>query len=109
MKLLIAIIQEQDMDKLSKVLAKANIFATLLQSQGTFLKQKNITVLMAFEENNIDNVLKIFKKCCVAKKELLSAPPVSSLPGEFITPGPTEITVGGATIMILDINKFEKI
>ena len=109
MKLLIAIIQEQDMDKLSKALAKANIFATLLQSQGTFLKQKNITVLMALEENNIDNVLKIFKKCCVAKQQLLSAPPVSSMPGEFIMPQPTEITVGGATIMVLDLNRFEKI
>ena len=53
-------------------------------------------------------LIEIFKNCCSRRTQIVpTAPPFI---GEgFLSAAPVEVTIGGATIFILDIDKFLKI
>lgn len=108
MKLLITIVQDQDVSSLLEALIEADFRATRLASTGGFLRQGNTTLLIGVDENQIDAVLTIIKKTCKKREQLDSAP--------FLSFGRTgldnhldKIIVGGATVFSVDVERFEKI
>jgi uncharacterized protein YaaQ len=108
MKLIITITSEKNTEKLIKLLAKKGFTATILESRGIFLKEKNCTLLIACKEKEIPSILEVIKKCCAAKEEYISTPP-EPIDKEFTVPLPSLVKVGGAVIMVVDLEKFEKI
>lgn len=94
MKLIIAIIQDEYINKVVKALMLEKIRATKLSSTGGFLKSGNTTLLIGVEEAQVDEVVQLIKGQCKAKK---------------VKEGEKEVTVGGANLFIMDINKHVKI
>jgi uncharacterized protein YaaQ len=108
MKLVIGIVNNDDAGHLLAEITKASLQATKLSTSGGFLKMGNATILVGVEDERVDEVTEIFKNCCSRRTQMVpTAPPFI---GEgFLSAAPVEITIGGATIFILDIEKFVKL
>lgn len=94
MKLIIAIIQDDYINKIMRTLMENKVRATKLSSTGGFLKSGNTTLLIGVEEEQVDEVVELIKKDCESKN-------VKAANGE--------VTVGGANLFIMDIDKYMKI
>lgn len=105
MKLIIAIVQDQDSMILIDELMAEDFRVTKLSSTGGFLKQGNTTLLMGVEEDKVKDVLSIIEKNCKTR-EVTSSLLGMSMHGEGYIPYPIEVQVGGATIFVLDIEEF---
>ncbi len=109
MKLILAIVHFEDAQNLVSVLTKANYKTTQLEGIGGFLKEKNALILVGTEEKNIEKVIEIIKTNCQARTEQIASIPQTTEPGGFIPPESAEITVGGATIFVIDVEQFKRI
>ena len=107
MKLIIAIVSNDDSPALMKALVKNRYFVTKLASSGGFLKKGNTTLMIGAKAEEIDNIIQIISEQSRTRNELVP----SSVISEFgIMPSaPLEVTVGGATLFILDVEQFMKI
>ena len=104
MKLIIAIIQDQDLFLLREDLSKNNFRMTKLSSTGGFLKTGNSTLLIGVEDERVDECLKIIEEDCKAR-EADSAMLNITMPTDAYMPYPVEITIGGATVFIVDVEE----
>lgn len=108
MKLLIAVVQDQDSHRLSGALIKAGLRATKLASTGGFLKSGNSTFLIGVQDQEYDKALQIIKSNCKAREQMIS--PVSPIGGsaESYVPYPVEVQVGGATVFVVSVEDFRQ-
>lgn len=106
MKLVVAVVQDQDSNRLSNVLMKNNFRATKLASTGGFLRSGNTTFLIGVEDAKVAPLLDLIRENCRARDQLVS--PVSPLGGnaDAYIPYPVEVEVGGATVFVLPIEQF---
>ncbi|SOC26170.1 uncharacterized protein YaaQ [Ureibacillus xyleni] len=106
MKLVVAVVQDQDSNRLSNALTKNNFRATKLASTGGFLRSGNTTFIVGTEDTKIPRLLEIIKDNCRSREQMVS--PVSPLGGnaDSYIPYPIEVEVGGATVFVLPIEQF---
>lgn len=109
MKLVIAIVQDDDAANVVSKLNKENFRVTKLATTGGFLRAGNTTLLVGVEEERTDEVIRIIRELCETRKQLItSTSPVAGSTGVYV-PYPIEVAVGGATIFVVDVDKFVKI
>jgi uncharacterized protein YaaQ len=108
MKLIIAIVQDQDVPSLMDDLTEKEFRVTKLASTGGFLKSGNTTLLLGVEDEEVDNVIGIIEDNCKTR-EITTSLLTVSMPGDTYIPYPLEVKVGGATLFILDVERFVKI
>ena len=109
MKLIIAIVQDEDASRLISTLMADGYRVTKLATTGGFLRSGNTTLLVGVEDDMLDNAMTIIEKVCKSRKQIATSPsPISGATGVFV-PYPIEVTVGGATIFVLDMEQFKKI
>ena len=107
MKLIIAIINNDDSLTVQSELVTKGYFVTKLSSTGGFLKQGNTTFLIGVEDQKVDPVISIIKEN--AHKRVISEPTMpTGMMGDFLTPVMVDVTIGGATIFVLPIESFVK-
>ncbi|SDO58982.1 cyclic-di-AMP receptor [Alkalicoccus daliensis] len=108
MKLIIAVIQDKDSNRLSDALVDQEFQATKLASTGGFLKAGNTTFMIGVKDAEVDSVLAIIKENCESREQLVA--PISPMGGnaDSYVPYPVEVQVGGATVFILPVEQFEK-
>ncbi|MBD8028485.1 cyclic-di-AMP receptor [Ureibacillus sp. Re31] len=106
MKLVVAVVQDQDSNRLSSALTKHNFRATKLASTGGFLRSGNTTFIVGTEDSLIPQLLDIIRDNCRSREQMVS--PVSPLGGnaDSYIPYPIEVEVGGATVFVLPIEQF---
>lgn len=112
MHLMIAIIQNEDADLLSKRLNSAGIRLTRLSSIGGFLSSGNVTILAGVEEAQMEVVLGIIRKTCRTRRRYINPTPAGTEPTHLAlaTPGiPLEVLVGGATIFTFPVKRFARL
>ena len=110
MKLIIAIVQDEDSSKLLSRLMQGGFGVTKLATTGGFLKAGNTTLLLGVEEERVDEAIGIIETVCKSRKQMTSATTsITGLShGEFAS-YPIEVTVGGATLFVLTVDQFKKI
>jgi len=109
MKLIIAVVQDDDVEDLVEALVKEKIYSTKLASTGGFLREGNTTLLIGVEKEKVDLVISIIKDICKSRKQTFTTPiPPTGSAGVYI-PYPIDVMVGGATIFVVDIDRFEKV
>ncbi len=107
MKLLIAVVQDKDSIRLIESLVDKGYRSTKLASTGGFLKAGNTTLLIGVEDEDVEKVTAIIKEICQAREQLVTPmAPVGSNAVESYVPYPIEVLVGGATIFVVDVEKF---
>ena len=109
MKLVVAIVQGEDAARTVEALSGAGLSVTRLASSGGFLQQGNATLLVGVEEERVEQVLTLVRTNCRERSHYLTPMPPMLEPGEVFMPFPVEVQVGGATIFVLDVERFEKL
>ena len=107
MKLVYAIVNNDDSHSVSSALTKAGFFATKLASTGGFLMAGNTTFLICAEDDRIDEIIDIISKKSHKRKQFV--PSATSYGVGTYTSIPVEVSIGGATIFVTNIERFEKI
>ena len=109
MKLIIAIVQDEDAARLISELMSDGFGVTKLATTGGFLRAGNTTLLVGVDDDRFDAAMVVIEKVCKSRKQI-AASPVSmvGVPGAY-TPYPTEVVVGGATIFVLTVDQFIKL
>lgn len=106
MKLIVAIINSDDSQTVLSEITKAGFYATKLSTTGGFLRAGNLTLLMGVEDDNVDTLLEILRTNCRKREEITSVSPAFE---SGVMPAiPVQITVGGATVFVLDVEQFHK-
>lgn len=108
MKMVIAIVHSDDAGALVKALSQAGFGVTHVKSAGGFLRKTNATILAGVPDRDVDRVIDIVRQRCHARTEHVTPLPPVVEPGEVYMPYPMEVDVGGATIFVLDVARFEK-
>ena len=105
MKLLISIIQQEDMRELLDQLLSKGFKVTKLKSIGGFLEVSNIVLLMAVEDEKVNECLDIIKEHAHSRDRYVETLPFNLIEGISGFSLPVKVTVGGAQVFILDIEK----
>lgn len=106
MKLIIAVVSNDDSHSLSNALTKENFAVTKLATTGGFLKIGNTTMLIGTEEERVEKCIEIIKEESKQRTELVPSTASYDI-GRFAT-FPVEVQVGGATIFVMDVAQFIK-
>lgn len=72
MKMIIAIVQDQDSQELSDRLVENNFRATKLASTGGFLRAGNTTFLSGVDDDRVDEILEVIGHTCGNREQLVS-------------------------------------
>ena len=110
MKLIIAIVQDEDSSKLLSRLMQKGFGVTKLATTGGFLKAGNTTLLLGVEEERVDEAVQIVEAVCKSRKQMTTTTTAVSgiTHGEYAS-FPVEVTVGGATLFVLTVDQFLKV
>ena len=108
MKLVLAVVPNDDSVNATSALTKEGFFVTKLSTTGGFLMVGNTTLLIGTEADRVGEIKDILKKHCATRKRVA---PTSSSFGRGLSDQSVaeETIVGGATIFVLDVESFEKI
>lgn len=110
MKLVTAIVQNEDANKLISKLRENGFSSTKTSSTGGFLSSGNTTITSVVEDDRVDEEIDIIKEICKTKKKITAALPPSSFStvGGYL-PQTIEVTVGGAVVYVTSVERFEKV
>lgn len=106
MKLVYAIMSNDDSKVALSILTKSGFYVTKISSTGGFLSDKNTTLMICTEDEKVDDLIELIKKQCKKSKKVVPLP-MSQGVGSYTTV-PAKMSVGGATIFVTNIERFEK-
>lgn len=107
MKLIFAIINNDDSHAVQTALTKSGFQATKLASSGGFLMAGNTTFMICSEDDKLDEIIDIIKEHSHKRRQFV---PNSAAYSQGAYAGfPVEVTVGGATVFVTNIERFEKV
>lgn len=109
MKMVIAIVQDDDALDLVDALTEKNFRVTKLATTGGFLKSGNTTLLMGVEATKTQEVIDIIELTCKKRNEVVASPVPFSASTELYMQFPVEVQVGGATVFVIDVDQFVRI
>lgn len=104
-RLILAVVQAQDVLRASRALSQAGFYVVELASSGGFLGRRNTTLLIGLRQDQEGLALSLIQENCHQRVEYISTPLEGApLPIPVATP----ITVGGATVFTLAVERFEE-
>ena len=108
MKLILAIVHNDDSVLVSSSLTKAGFHVTKMASTGGFLMSGNTTFIMGVNDDETDKAIDIISK--YSKKRTQSvANDIALATGNMSSNIPIEVQVGGGTIFVLNVERFERV
>ena len=107
MKLIIAIVNRDDASAVTQSLTKKGFSSTKLSTTGGFLMAGNVTILIGVDEEKVQTVIDTIKEHSHSRKQMI--PTTTEMSYGYYPSMPVEVTVGGATIFVLDIDRFERV
>lgn len=107
MKLILAIVSNDDAHSVTSSLNKDNFQVTRLATTGGFLRAGNTTIIVGVEDQDVDHCIEIIGKECEKRTEVVPSSASYDI-GRYAS-FPIEVQVGGATIFVLDVEQFHKL
>jgi len=106
MKLIMAIVNKDDSNAVSSALTKNGFSVTKLATTGGFLMSGNTTFLLGVDESRIDEAMSIIEKHSNKRSQMV---PSTTYGTSSYSSFPMEVTVGGATVFVLNVERYEKL
>lgn len=109
MKLIVAIVNKDDTAAVSGALRKKEYQVTKIGTTGGFLQKGNTTLLVGVEDDRVDDAVSVIKSN--GHRRVVRTGP--NLPAELMLgPGAVmsdgvDVTVGGATVFVLNVERYE--
>ncbi len=109
MRLVLAVVQSSDAGRVLRALTGKGLRVTRLASTGGFLREGNVTLLTGVEDSQVEEVLVVMRKNAQRRTKIVAA---SDLTVPMLGIGASdadwvEVAVGGATVFVLDVVRFE--
>lgn len=108
MKLIYAIVNNDDSHSVSNALTQNGFSVTKLASTGGFLMSGNTTFLVCSEDSKVDDIIETIREHSRKRKQFVPSAASYGAVGEYASFN-VEVSVGGATIFVTDIERFEKV
>lgn len=108
MKLIVAIVNYDDAGSVVQNLAKNGFSCTRLSTTGGFLLAGNVTLLIGVEDEQVSEAIDVIRQFSHSRRQLV--PSFTEMGYGFMPPSiPVEVTVGGATLFVVDVERFERL
>ena len=108
MKLILAIVNNDDSALASSALTEAGFAVTRLSTTGGFLMVGNTTFLIGVEDDQTQSAIDILKKHCNTRTQKMPSTATFGMGLNHMSI-PSDVKVGGATIFVLGVDHMEKI
>ncbi|MCC6627083.1 MAG: cyclic-di-AMP receptor [Chloroflexi bacterium] len=95
MKLIIAVVHNEDADDVVDTLLDARYRATRLASTGGFLRRGNTTIMLGVQDDQVDDVLGLIKAKAHSR-------PATNPQGDAVRSG-------AATVFVLELEQYERL
>lgn len=105
MKMVTAIVNKKDSGRVCSLLTEKGFFFTKIATQGGFLRAGNVTLLLGTEDEKVDEIIALLKENCAKRTEPY---PYVTHVGHTVQTHTTEVVVGGATVFVTDVSRYEK-
>ena len=105
-KLIIAIVSNEDSTAASRALTKGGFSVTRLATTGGFLLSGN-TMLVGTDAERVDEAIHIIGENSCKRNKMVSGN--TSFNAGMYAGVPVQVTVGGATIFVIDVERYEKL
>ena len=109
MKLIIAVVHNDDAGNLNIELMKEGFQSTRLATTGGFLRAGNTTLMIGCEDDAEQKVKDLIAANCRQRKEVVPTAIYTPFEEVGFDALPMEVTVGGATVFTLNIESFDKL
>jgi uncharacterized protein YaaQ len=103
-RLMVVVVQEQDVESTISALTKLGISITALPSSGAYLGRRNTTLLIGLATGQERAIVRSLQASCRRRVEYVMTPLEAGIP--VLTP-PMPVDVGGATIFTFEVERFE--
>jgi uncharacterized protein YaaQ len=108
MKLIVAVVQDYDADRLLRGVTSAGFRVTRISSVGGFLRSTNTTLLIGVDNPDVPRCLEIIRNVCGTRIHSID----NDVEASWMAMEGGEITNdahGGAVVLVLRIERFEKL
>lgn len=106
MKLIFAIVNKDDSNAVQNALTKNHFSVTKLATTGGLLLAGNTTFIIGTDDDKVDTVLGLIEENSKRRTQIV---PSSVAYGAGMSSAyPIEVSVGGATIFVTDVTRFER-
>lgn len=109
MKLIIAVVQDEDTDVLTETLVEANYRFTIISTTGSFLRTGNTSIMLGVEDEGVEGVMAILRRTCRRRTQIAVPYSPALEPGLLYMPENFEVEVGGAVVFMANVSRFERI
>ena len=104
-KLVIAVVNRQDYRRLHDALVEDDFGFTEIGSTGGFLGEGNTTLLIGVPDERVEQALEAIRQHCRSRTQAVNvAPPDTRMFADPIGEA-TTVTVGGAQVFVLDVER----
>lgn len=110
MKIIYAIVSSDDGNRVTDVLTEQHFSVTKLATTGGFLKKGNATLMIGTDEDRVEEAIQLIRDTCGKRQKItcdVPAPNIGSLSAGYMMM-PVTVELGGATIFVTDVERFEK-
>jgi uncharacterized protein YaaQ len=94
MKLIIAVVQNEDADAVVDALLENDFRATRLASTGGFLRRGNTTIMIGVQDDQVDHVLDLIRQEARSRSQSESS---------------GEVQTAAATVFVLDLEEYQRL
>lgn len=94
MKLIIAVVQNEDADSVIDALLESDFRATRLASTGGFLRRGNTTIMIGVQDHQVDRVLDLIRQEARARAAEEQA---------------GDVQTAAATVFVLDLEDYQRL
>ncbi|MCL2099030.1 MAG: cyclic-di-AMP receptor [Oscillospiraceae bacterium] len=108
MKIILAIVHNDDNVLVSSSLMKAGFQVTKIATTGGFLMSGNTTFITGVEDDQVDSAISIIEKYSKKRKQSIVSD-ITLSAGSMSSNIPAEVLVGGGTIFVLNVERFERV
>ena len=107
MKLIIAIVNRDDAGAVTENLTRNGFYTTRLSTVGGFLLAENVTLLIGVKDKQVQKAIDLIRERSHSRQQMV--PAITEMSYGFMPVMPVEVTVGGATIFVVDVERFERV
>jgi uncharacterized protein YaaQ len=108
MKLVIAVIQNQDTDAIFRSLSEAGLRATRVASSGSYLRNANATVFIGVDDARLPECLEILKRTCGQRVHRMPTGAMAEM-GDLDEESITPVQQGGGVVFVMRVERFVQI
>lgn len=112
MKMILAIVQDEDVEPFLAAMSQRGLRATKVSSTGGFLRSGNSTLLVGADNKQVSGILEIIRTTCRSRRQPSGSLPAAA-PGtameEVLPRMPLEVEVGGANVFVWNVEQYIRV